>query len=68
MKKVTLLLLLITSFGFAQEVPTSGFLMPRKTTAERLAFPSNTAKGIHVYDINTESAWYYDGENWQHVA
>ena len=65
MKKIQLILLLFafnTTFG--QEVPTSGFLMPRKTTAERVAFPANTAKGIHVYDTDTESLWFYDGSSW----
>ena len=65
MKKILIILLLFAfNITFAQEVATSGFLMPRKTTAERVAFPSNTAKGIHVYDTDTQSTWYYDGTVW----
>ncbi|MDA8956148.1 hypothetical protein N9H19_00825 [Flavobacteriales bacterium] len=67
MKKLIILFLLIANIGYSQEVPTSGFLLPRKTTVERQAFPVNTARGIIVYDTDTESSWTYNGTAWNEV-
>jgi hypothetical protein len=39
---------------------TRGMLVPRVTTALRLAFPS-PADGLLVYDTNTRTFWYYMG-------
>ena len=48
----------------AQETPSTGLLYPRTTTAQRTAMPATTAKGIHVYDTDTNSDWYYNGTVW----
>lgn len=42
---------------------TSGFVMPRMSTAQRVAIVSPIA-GLEVYDITTNSHWYHDGTNW----
>lgn len=44
-----------------------GFLMPRMTTAQRIAiFPiaDATSAGMRVYDTTTKTFWYYDGSQW----
>ena len=40
-----------------------GFLMPRMTTAERIAIV-NPALGLLVYDTDTKLIWSYDGAVW----
>jgi len=40
-----------------------GFLMPRMTTAERIAIAS-PALGLLVYDTDTKLIWSYDGAVW----
>lgn len=65
MKKYILSVFIVSFYvvSFTQ-VPNSGFLFPRVTTAERVAMSPNIANGIHVYDITTNSDWIYTGENW----
>jgi len=41
----------------------TGFLMPRMTTAERIAIV-NPALGLLVYDTDTKLIWSYDGATW----
>src|SRR2546421_5977325 len=40
-----------------------GLLIPRMTTAQRIAIAS-PATGLMVYDSTSSSLWYYDGSNW----
>ena len=40
-----------------------GFLVPRMTTAQKLAILS-PATGLLVYDITTDNFWYFDGVVW----
>lgn len=50
---------------------TKGLLLPRVTTAQRLAIFSAAdaaSAGLQVYDTTTKSTWYYDGANWQQVS
>jgi hypothetical protein len=44
-----------------------GFLLPRMTTAERLAIEPDeiTDKGMQVFDSNTDSIWMWNGSQWQ---
>ena len=42
---------------------TMGFLITRMTTAEKLSI-ANPATGLLVYDLNTQSFWYFDGTVW----
>lgn len=42
---------------------TKGFLMPRMTTGQRTAITS-PATGLQVFDITTNSVWYYNGTVW----
>ncbi|OYU84831.1 MAG: hypothetical protein CFE24_05060 [Flavobacterium sp. BFFFF2] len=42
---------------------TRGFLLPRMTTARRLALPS-PATGLQVFDTDSKTAWYYNGTVW----
>src|ERR1700761_3721271 len=47
---------------------TRGFLVPRVTSALRLAF-SSPADGLLVYDTDTESFWYYkNGTGWTQLT
>lgn len=46
---------------------TKGLLMPRLTTAQRLAI-SNPADGLMLFDMNTGSFWYYYKTNWKEVS
>ena len=46
---------------------TKGFLMPRMTTTERTAI-ATPATGLQVYDITTNSQWYYNGTVWVNAA
>jgi len=44
-----------------------GLLMPRMTTAQRVAiFPATdaTSAGMRVFDTTTKTFWYYDGTQW----
>lgn len=40
-----------------------GFLITRMTTSEKLAI-NNPATGLLVYDLDTQSFWYFDGTQW----
>lgn len=40
-----------------------GFLITRMSTAEKLAI-NNPATGLLVYDLDTQSFWYFDGVQW----
>jgi hypothetical protein len=40
-----------------------GFLPPRLTTAQKLAVP-NPATGLLVFDVTTNSFWYFNGIIW----
>ncbi len=43
-----------------------GVLIPRMSTAARLAIPAT--QGLLVYDINTNSFWYNTGVQWQNMG
>jgi hypothetical protein len=45
---------------------TKGALLPRMTTAERIAIAS-PATGLTVYDLTTQSYWYYNGIAWTNI-
>lgn len=40
-----------------------GILFPRMTSTQRMAIGS-PANGLHVFDTNTNSLWYYNGSFW----
>ncbi|MEN9969347.1 MAG: hypothetical protein RIR94_1544 [Bacteroidota bacterium] len=40
-----------------------GILFPRMTSSQRMNIAS-PAKGLHVFDTNTNSLWYYNGSFW----
>ena len=42
---------------------TQGMLIPRLTTAQRVAIAS-PAEGLRVYDTDTKDFWYFDGTVW----
>ncbi|MFA7274676.1 MAG: hypothetical protein WC044_12480 [Crocinitomicaceae bacterium] len=44
-----------------------GILFPRLTTVQRNAVAA-PVKGLHVFDITTNSLWFYDGANWINYA
>jgi len=46
---------------------TKGLLIPRMTTANRLAIAS-PAKGLMVFDNTTGTFWFYNGAAWVQVA
>jgi hypothetical protein len=46
---------------------TKGMLVPRMTTVQRTAIAS-PATGLMVYDITTNSFWFYNGSSWAAVA
>jgi hypothetical protein len=46
---------------------TKGALLPRMTTAERMAIVS-PATGLTVYDLTTQSYWYYNGTAWTTIG
>ncbi|MHC1776304.1 MAG: DUF1566 domain-containing protein [Lentimicrobium sp.] len=46
---------------------TKGLLLPRMTSAERIAIAS-PATGLNVYDLTTQSYWYYNGNAWTTIA
>lgn len=43
-----------------------GLLIPRMTTAQRIAIAS-PANGLTVYDTNTLGFWFYNGAAWQNL-
>ncbi|MES2797360.1 MAG: tail fiber domain-containing protein [Bacteroidota bacterium] len=45
---------------------TKGALLPRMTTAQRIALP--TSEGLTVYDTDAKSYWYYNGTAWVNMA
>lgn len=45
---------------------TQGMLVPRMTSLQRSAINS-PATGLLVYDIDTQSFWYYDGAVWTNL-
>lgn len=42
---------------------TSGLLIPRMTTAQRIAI-ATPAAGLKVYDATTNTFWYFNGTTW----
>lgn len=44
-----------------------GILFPRMTTALRVAITS-PASGLHVFDTNTNSLWFFNGDFWVNYA
>jgi len=44
-----------------------GLLMPRMTTAQRIAIVS-PAEGLKVYDTDTKNFWFYNGSAWMQSA
>ena len=46
---------------------TKGMLAPRMTTVQRNAIAS-PARGLTVYDTNTNSFWYYNGTTWTQLS
>lgn len=46
---------------------SQGFLVPRMTTAQRTAI-SSPAPGLMVFDITTNSPWYFANGIWQQVG
>lgn len=46
---------------------TKGMLLPRMTSAERIAIAS-PATGLTVYDLTTQSYWYYNGTAWATIG
>jgi hypothetical protein len=46
---------------------TKGLLIPRMTTGQRTGITS-PATGLMVYDVTTNSFWYYNGSAWASVA
>ncbi len=45
-----------------------GVLIPRMTTAQRSAIGGgNPAEALLVYDSDTNSFWYFDGNSWQEI-
>jgi hypothetical protein len=46
---------------------TKGLLIPRLTAAQRTAIPS-PATGLLVYEITTNSFWYYNSAAWEQIG
>jgi len=46
---------------------SKGFLMPRLSQAQRLGI-ANPATGLQVFDLNSNSFWFYDGTAWKEVG
>src|SRR5688572_23272152 len=44
-----------------------GLLIPRMTTAQRLAI-SSPSEGLNVFDTSTKTFWYYNGTGWVESA
>jgi hypothetical protein len=66
MNRITLLtIIFITTLAVtAQETPSIGFMFPRLSTSQRLALPTTIAKGIQIFDTDTNSNWFYNGNTW----
>ncbi|MEO7265451.1 MAG: hypothetical protein ABIW38_11080 [Ferruginibacter sp.] len=47
---------------------TKGLLIPRMTSAQRLAIASPIAPGLMVYETTTNSFWFYNGTAWVQQA
>ncbi len=45
----------------------SGILLPSMTSSQRAAI-STPASGLHVYDTDTKSLWFYNGAVWVNTA
>src|SRR6478672_7706944 len=45
---------------------TKGLLIPRMTTSQRILI--SQTNGLLVYDTNTNSFWYSNGESWQNMT
>jgi len=45
------------------DATNKGFLLPRMTTVQRSAIAS-PATGLQVYDLNTNSIWYFNAQYW----
>src|SRR3954462_10798803 len=45
---------------------SKGLLIPRMTTAQRMKIPQTN--GMLVYDMNTKTFWFSNGESWQNIA
>lgn len=43
-----------------------GFLPPRMSSSQRISIPSPSI-GLQVFDITTNSIWYYDGTSWINI-
>jgi hypothetical protein len=46
---------------------TKGMLVPRMTTAQRMAIPT-PANGLMVYDTDTNSFWYFKNVSWTNLS
>jgi hypothetical protein len=46
---------------------TKGFMMPRVTSAQRIAITS-PALGLLVFDTDTKTIWAYDGASWKNLT
>lgn len=46
---------------------SKGLLIPRMTSTERTAI-SSPAQGLFVFDLTTNSFWYYNGTAWNNLA
>lgn len=46
---------------------TKGLLIPRMNTSERTGI-SSPAKGLMVFDNDTNGFWYYNGSSWSNLA
>jgi len=46
---------------------TKGVLIPRMTSAQRIAIGS-PVQGLEVFDTTTGTFWYYTGSEWQNVS
>ena len=45
-----------------------GLLIPRMTSAQRLAIASPIAPGLMVYETTTNSFWFYNGSVWNQIG
>ncbi|MEP6712221.1 MAG: hypothetical protein ABJA37_07395 [Ferruginibacter sp.] len=45
-----------------------GLLIPRMTSAQRLAIASPIAPGLMVYETTTNSFWFYNGSGWSQIG
>ena len=44
-----------------------GMLIPRMTEAQRMAI-ATPANGLLVYDISSQSFWFYNGSGWEELV